>query len=114
MLLATFGEALRRDENITASVYVMRPDATGTRRISPEDGSIENFQQGRTELSSGAVSYPGDNTFRAANHVSMQVHQYDLLYPNSTDIIAKGAPLITIYVPPALAKDWLIQVQQGQ
>jgi hypothetical protein len=113
-LLVTFGEALRRNPQISASVYQMRPQASGLRRISQDDGSIENFQQGRTALAGGGTAYPGDSTFQAADKVSVQLHRYDLISVDKGPIVAKAAPLLAINVPNALAKDWLVQVQSGQ
>ena len=113
-LLVTFGEALRRNPQISASVYQMRPQASGLRRISQDDGSIENFQQGRTALAGGGTAYPGDSTFQAADKVSVQLHRYDLISVDKGPIVAKAAPLLAINVPSALAKDWLVQVQSGQ
>ncbi|KAF0232032.1 MAG: hypothetical protein FD175_227 [Beijerinckiaceae bacterium] len=113
-LLVTFGEAVRRDPSITAAVYQMRPGATGLRRTCQDDGSIDNFQQGRTALAGGGTAYPGDNTFQLPDCVTVQLHRYDLAFDSKGPIVASAAPLLAIHVPPALAKDWLVQVQQGQ
>jgi hypothetical protein len=113
-LLVTFVEALRRDSSITAAVYQMRPGATGLRRTCQDDGSIENFQQGRTALVGGGTAYPGDNTFQLPDCVTIQLHRYDLAFDSKGPIVASAAPLLAIHVPPALAKDWLVQVQRGQ
>jgi Z1 domain len=113
-LLVTFGEALRRNPNISATIYKMRPDAIGSRRISEDDGSIENFQQGRTALKGGGVAYPGDGIFQASDQVSIQLHHYDLIAVEKGPVVAKSAPLVAIHVPAPLARDWLVQVQSGQ
>ncbi|WP_407150453.1 Z1 domain-containing protein [Bradyrhizobium sp. ORS 86] len=111
-LLITLGEGLRQDPNATAAVYRMRPDAGGTRELMNERGEIENFQQGRTATAGGGQSYPGDAAFMAKDKVTLQIHAYDLKYKGK--IVAKSAPLITVYVPTNLATDWLVQVQRGQ
>lgn len=107
-LLVTIGEALRRDPTLTAAIYKMRPDASGRRDIKA-DGTIENFLQGRTDRPGG---YPGDTFFQKPDRLSVQLHSYDLRVGRK--IVAAAAPLVVFYVPPSLARDWLIQVQAGQ
>ncbi|MEZ6012773.1 MAG: Z1 domain-containing protein [Hyphomonas sp.] len=113
-LLVTFGEAIRQNPNATASVYRMRPKATAKRTIDPADGTIENFQQGRTELQGGGVAYPGDGHFKAQNAVTLHINFFDLLLSAGAKPIATDAPLLAIHIPTSLAKDWLIQFQTGQ
>ncbi|MBW5435303.1 hypothetical protein FXB41_11075 [Bradyrhizobium canariense] len=107
-LLVTIGEAFRRDPTLTAAVYRMRPEASGRRDINA-DGTIENFLQGRTDRPGG---YPGDTFFQKPDRLSVQLHSYDLRIGKK--VVATAAPLIVFYVPPSLARDWLIQVQAGQ
>jgi hypothetical protein len=107
-LLVTIGEAFRRDPALTAAVYKMRPEASGRRDINA-NGTIENFLQGRTDRPGG---YPGDTFFQKPDRLSVQLHSYDLRI--SKKVVATAAPLIVFYVPPNLARDWLIQVQAGQ
>jgi hypothetical protein len=107
-LLVTVSEAFRRDPTLTAAVYRMRPEAGGRRDIN-SDGTIENFLQGRTDRPGG---YPGDTFFQKADRLSVQLHSYDLRVGKK--VVAAAAPLIVFYVPPNLARDWLIQVQRGQ
>jgi hypothetical protein len=110
-LLVTLGEVLRRDPNATAAVYRMRPEAIGQREIAT-DGSIENFQQGRTALAGGGHSYPGDGFFKSQDKLSLQLHAYNLSRGDS--VVANAAPLLAYNVPSALARAWLVQVQRGQ
>ncbi|TPK91491.1 Z1 domain-containing protein [Mesorhizobium sp. B2-4-17] len=109
-LLVTIGEALRRNKNLVATVYRMRPTAGGRRDIH-DDGTIDNFLQGRTDRVGG---YPGDTSFQQPNRVTVQLHAYDLRFASSGKPAAEAAPLIVFHIPPALAKDWLVQVQSGQ
>ena len=109
-VLVTIGEALRRNPNLTATVYRMRPSAVGGRRdIDDDDGTIENFLQGRTDRAGG---YPGDTFFQKPDQLSIQLHAYDLR--QKKEVVATAAPLIALHIPAALAKDWLVQVQAGQ
>jgi hypothetical protein len=107
-LLITMGEALRKDNGLTATVYRMRPNAVGRRDIHP-DGTIENFLQGRTDRKGG---YPGDTFYVQPNELTIQLHAYDLRQKGKT--VADAAPLVVFHVPTALAKDWLVQIQRGQ
>ena len=108
LMVLTLGEVLRRDPGLTATVYRMRPTAGGRRDIN-DDGTIENFLQGRTDRAGG---YPGDTFFQQPRQLSMQLHAYDLR--QSKRVVANAAPLVVFHVPPALARNWLIQVQSGQ
>ncbi|WP_271592235.1 Z1 domain-containing protein [Bradyrhizobium sp. CCBAU 65884] len=111
-LLITLAEGLRQDPDATAAVYRMRPDAPlGTRKVKDDSGEIDNFQQGRTATVRG-TTYPGDQFFAASDKVSFQIHVYDLTLNDQP--FAPRVPLITVNVPPALAADWLVQVQRGQ
>jgi Z1 domain len=107
-ILLTLGEAIRSNPNITATIYKMRPTAGGRRDIK-DDGTIENFLQGRTDRPGG---YPGDTFYQQPNQMTLQLHAYDLR--QNSKVVAKAAPLVVFHVPSALAKDWLIQVQAGQ
>lgn len=114
-LLVTLGEALRRDENAIAAVYQMRPGTStrGTRTLSDLTlGTIDFFLQGKTNLADGTTAYPGDEFFKTANRLSLQLHQYDLKFDGRT--VAEAAPLIAFHVPQPLAKSWLVQIQRGQ
>lgn len=110
-LLVTLGEVIRKKPNITATVYRMRPKEVGERSIA-NDGSIANYLQGRTATASGGVSYPGDTFFKSSTDLTVQLHSFDL--KQGTKIVAKAAPLVVVHVPPDLAKQWLVQIQQGQ
>jgi len=112
-LLVSLGEILKKDSHATAAIYRMRPQAGGSRSIDT-DGGIENFQQGPTRTAKGSISYPGDAYFKAADRLSLQLHNLDLRVGKSGPIIVRGAPLIAFHVPAKLAKDWLIQLQSGQ
>jgi hypothetical protein len=107
-LLVTLGEALRRDPNLTATVYRMRPTADGRRDIK-DDGTIDNFLQGRTDRPGG---YPGDTFYSQPSQLSVQLHAYDLRKDGT--VVARSAPLLVFHVPPVLARNWLVQVQSGQ
>jgi hypothetical protein len=112
-LLITIAEALRNDSSLTATIYRMRPRAVGGHRDIKSDGTIGNFLQGRTDRPGG---YPGDTFYQQPNELTLQLHAYDLRQKSGqkTVTVAKAAPLIVAHVPPALARDWLIQVQRGQ
>ena len=113
-ILVALGEALRSDPDARAAVYRMRPGATGVERTVSAQGTLEDgFQQGRTALAGGGTAYPGDAFFRATDRLSVQLHSYNLLLQDGM-IGAKAAPLLAIYIPSALAKDWLVQIQAGQ
>lgn len=89
----------------------MRPKAAGGRRDIYDDGTIDNFLQGRTDRPGG---YPGDTFYQQPDKLTLQIHSYDLRLKKGGKVLANAAPLIAVHVPPALARDWLFQVQRGQ
>ena len=110
-LLITLAEGLRQDPNATVAIYQMRPNAIGKRELKNENGEIDTFQQGPTRLAGGGYSYPGDEFFKYAGKISLQIHVFDLTLDKK--VVARS-PLITIHVPRALAAAWLVQIQRGQ
>jgi hypothetical protein len=110
-LLITIAEALRNDKDLTATVYKMRPKASGGRRDIYEDGTIDNFLQGRTDRAGG---YPGDTFYQQPDRLSIQIHSYDLRSKKGAKMLASAAPLVAVHVPASLARDWLFQAQSGQ
>jgi hypothetical protein len=46
--------------------------------------------------------------------LTVQLHSYDLRLRQNKKVVATAAPLMVVHVPPALARDWLIQIQRGQ
>ena len=108
-LLVTASEALRRNPTLSATVYLMRPNATDGRRKIAQDGTIENFMQGRTDKPGG---YPGDTFYQQPNQLTVQLHRYDLTIAQT--VVATRAPLLVLHVPTALARNWLFQAQANQ
>lgn len=111
-ILIALSEALRRDPNAKAAVYRMRPAAAGMKRKVSAAGTLDNFLQGPTRTARGGITYPGDAFFKAADRVSIQLHTYDLTRDGKT--IVQAAPLVAVHIPPALAKEWIVQIQPGQ
>lgn len=112
-ILIALGEALRRDSTLSAAVYQMRPKAAVGHRTLSSEGTLEKgFLQGETALAGGGRSYPGDAYFRAPDRLTLQVHRFDLRLNKAT--VATAAPLVAVFIPAALAKSWLVQVQSGQ
>jgi hypothetical protein len=112
VLLALEAE-LQRNGNASGVVYRMRPKNKGVLRTVTDDGTLDKgFQQGRTALKGGGTAYPGDDTFKADDRVTIQLHAYDLV--RNDTMVARAAPLLAIRVPSGLAKDWLVQHQEGQ
>lgn len=119
-ILIALGEALSSGSDVpapipTAVVYRMRPKATGSSRTVSEGGLLEDgFQQGQTALSGGGTAYPGDGAFKDDKRLTLQLHTYDLTSIRNGPVEVAAAPLIAINIPPALARAWLVQIQDGQ
>ena len=74
-LLVTLVEALRRDGNLTAGSFGNKMSTVNLYRTINDDGTIDNFLQGRTDRAGG---YPGDTFYSQRNQLSVQWHAYEL------------------------------------
>jgi len=113
-ILVALGEATAQNPDATATVYRMRPHAAGVSRSTADGLLADGFQQGRTALAGGGTAYPGDAIFHADNQLTIQLHRYDLTRVRNGPVFLPAVPLIAIYIPPPLARAWLVQLQAGQ
>lgn len=77
-------------------------------------GRIRELFQGRQYAGRGAQrqeTYPGDREIRGASGITVQFHYLDLGEAN--DLIAQNVPLLSVWIPDAIARDSLIQPQGG-
>ena len=103
-MLLTLGIALDKNKNLTAAVYNMRPAEIGGRHGSRRPVR-RRLKQGPTRTASGGYSYPGDEFFKSADKVSIQLHTFDLR--EDGNVTVKDAPLITWHIPRSLAKAYV-------
>jgi hypothetical protein len=53
--------------------------------------------------------YRGDESFRTANTVTIQIHSLEVREKGKGPLIAKNVPTVAVWIPEAMAKDWLVQ-----
>jgi len=108
----------------TCTVFLMAEGHTRRRAYDPElidgdgtviqRGTIKELFQGRQYAGRGAQrqeTYPGDREIRGASGITVQLHYLDLFEAN--DLIAQNVPLLSVWIPDAIARDSLIQPQGG-
>ncbi len=109
-LLLQIQHALESNSELTADVYVMRPEVKEVHRTLGVDDELLNFYQGAnpsTGPSQGSI-YPGDREILHDADLTVQIHTLALeardgrKYPR--------VRLLAIHVPRELGKDWLVQV----
>lgn len=117
-MLLQLGKAIdeRRDE--VCSVYRMSPSATRKRHVD-DDGQISNLYQGEAPVfppdRRGSI-YPGDRSIRGHDEVTIQVHMLTLTNGQGADEreVARGVPVLAVYVPARMAVSWISQFQPAQ
>jgi hypothetical protein len=55
--------------------------------------------------------YPGDERIRAAGGLTIQIHTLEVRQKNRGPVIARDVPTVAVWVPAAMARDWLVQEQ---
>lgn len=121
-MLLQLSNAVQEDQSELCDVYIMSPNDRRVRSIdSSEELSID--ARGKiTELFQGAhpVSplnergkiYPGDRLIKQEDRVTIQIHELDIM--KDKELVAKGVPVIAVWMPERLAQSRIIQVQPSQ
>ena len=80
------------------------------------DDEIENIFQGEEPVypieQRGSV-YPGDRKIRDGNGLTIQIHRVGVLSNDRSMTIAEEVPVVAVWVPAEMGKDWLVQNQGG-
>ena len=109
-LLLQLVRALESFSQEVCTVYAMSP-ATGRRRGIDENGEITNLFQGEAPVDPPALRgtiYPGDSVIRADNHVTIQIHQLDLV-DGERRSVARNVAVLAVWVPARLGREWVVQ-----
>jgi hypothetical protein len=107
-------KALEEHPTETVAMYQMRSNYRGFRSVDNEGRirSLGALQQGPTRSTTPGqqYTYPGDEAFKDRTRVSVQLHVFDLR-DQSGATVATAVPLIAVWVPHRLRRDWVVQNQ---
>ncbi|MEO8007532.1 MAG: hypothetical protein ABI728_03285, partial [Betaproteobacteria bacterium] len=53
--------------------------------------------------------YPGDESIRRGDGLTIQIHTLEVRQKNRGPIIASGVPTVAVWVPSSMTRDWLVQ-----
>jgi Z1 domain len=94
----------------TCTVYNM---SRGNRRVRSvnDEQEIPTLFQGANyvDASRREMTYPGDERERADQGVTIQIHTLQVRHKDRGDLIADNVPSVAVWIPQAMAQDWLVQ-----
>ncbi len=114
-LYMQLSHALEQNPDEMAVVYQMRPnvDEPSVRTLNSKD-RINQVFQGPTNRARGLdgqrYTYPGDRDFHSDDHVSVQIHNFRLR-DEDDNTIANDIPVIAVWVPERMNRQWIVQSQ---
>jgi hypothetical protein len=114
-LLVQLAIALEDDHDEPCSVYHMSGGLARERGVNDAGKISTNLFQGAAPSTPKALQgsvYPGDFNIRAPDAVTIQIHNLSLTRDGQPTI--ESVPVIAVWVPPRLAKPWLVQDQPPQ
>lgn len=98
-----------RVPNATCVVYHMSKGNARMRSVDDHDEIKELFQGSNPKKGEGEIIYPGDRYIRSKDQLTVQVHNVKVSLKNGT--VVEDVPTIAVWVPSAMAVDWLVQEQ---
>ena len=90
----------------------MSPFKSRQRKVN-EDGEVSNLFQGEYPVKPperrGKV-YPGDRDIHDGDKVTIQIRELELTHKKR--VVARNVPVLAVWVPSRLARDWIVQEPQ--
>jgi len=105
-LLLQVGAYLEANPDATGSVYLMSGGRVRRRSVD-DNGEIRNLFQGKNPRT-GPVIYPGDREIRGTAGLTVQIHTLSVRDDHDAEIAA-DVPAVAVWVPAAMANDWVVQ-----
>ena len=105
-LLLQVGRHLDSRPDALVTVYIMSAGAVRRRSVD-RNGEIKNLFQGKNPRS-GPIVYPGDREIRASSGLTVQIHTLSVREEQGPEI-AGDVPAVAVWVPAAMARDWVVQ-----
>jgi hypothetical protein len=112
-MLLQLKEYLQNHQNAACTIYRMSQGRNRVRSVN-DDEEIPTLFQGANfaDAAYRDQTYPGDDRIRAANELSIQIHMLEVREKGRGPIIDTDVPAIAVWVPGAMARDWLVQAQR--
>jgi hypothetical protein len=96
--------------NETCSVYLMSRGNERMRSVNAEEEIPTLFQGANyADTAHRDMIYPGDERERTDSGLTIQIHMLEVREPSRGPVIANNVLAIAVWVPQAMAKDWLVQ-----
>lgn len=111
-LLLQIESFLENHPETECSVYQMTKGKERLRSVN-DDEEIPTLFQGANyaDAAHKDMVYPGDDNIRANTGVTIQIHMLQVREKERGAVIANNVPTIAVWVPAAMANDWLVQEQ---
>lgn len=109
-LLLQIKSFLEEHPTTRCRVYQMSKRKERVRSVN-DDAEIPTLFQGANyaDPEHKDMVYPGDDKIRAQSEVTIQIHRLEIRQKDKGAVIANNVPAIAVWVPAAMAKDWLVQ-----
>jgi hypothetical protein len=113
-ILLQISNFLEGNQSALCDVYQMSGAARRVRSVN-EEQKIPTLFQGANYADEGHKDevYPGDRAIKSADRVTLQIHMLTIKEQDQGSLIADSVPAIAIWIPEALAKDWVVQQEPG-
>jgi hypothetical protein len=111
-LLLQIESFLERHPQTACSVYQMSKGKERLRSVN-DDEEIPTLFQGANyaDAAHKDMVYPGDDNIRGHSGVTIQIHSLEVRQKGRGPLIAGNVPTIAVWIPAAMANDWLVQEQ---
>lgn len=107
-LLLGLEEYLSDNPDAKCHVYLMGGGRVRVRSAVRATGNVRQLYQGAYPTTDRNI-YPGDRNIRQPNQVSIQVHTLNLREGTTgTVFFATDVPVLAIWVPPSIHREWLV------
>jgi len=112
-MLLQIKDHLERHEDATCAVYHMTNGRPRERSVNDVDEIPTLFQGANyADTAHRDPIYPGDSHIRAAQGLTIQLHNLTVRAKQHGPVIADNTPTVAVWVPGAMAREWLVQSSQ--
>jgi hypothetical protein len=106
-LLLQLARYLEENPDSSCTVYRMSEGRSRDRSVNDSD-EIPNLFQGAYPDTKGEI-YKGDRYIRTEGELTIQIHNLRILSEPNRQVVAENVPAVAVWIPSAMATDWLVQ-----
>jgi hypothetical protein len=112
-MLLQIKDYLERHPAATCTVYHMTAGRARERSVNDENEIPTLFQGANyADPAHRDPIYPGDSHIRAPQGLTIQLHNLTVRAKGRGQVITDNTPAVAVWVPSAMAREWLVQDQQ--